>query len=449
MAEYNHSVVLEDKLCMGCTNCIKKCPTDAIRVQNGKARIISTRCIDCGECINTCPYKAKVAQTDPFEMLADYRYTIALPAPTLYAQYDLNKFSRLQIVTALKRLGFDYVYEVARGAEIVTDASDRYMEEHPEGKPFISSACPAIVRLIQVKFPSLIPHLMPVKSPMEISAANARREFCERNPGVDPGDIGVFFISPCAAKMTSVKSPIELKKSNVDGVISIKSVYFKVLKQLSKLKEDCEDILQAGLKGVSWASIGGEATALKARNVLYVDGIHNVVKILDQLENDKLNDVDFIEGSACIGGCLGGPLTVENLYVAKTRNARLAESTPPVLRPLEPVEMENTGFEVLPKHTDVTTLDSDIHEAMRKLKEMNHICEQLPALDCGACGAPSCRALSEDIVMGRANITDCVFVLRERVRKLAQEMMVLEGMMPPVMARERKKEDQKNDSGEL
>ena len=140
MTEYYHSVVLEEALCKGCTNCIKKCPTDAIRVQFGKARIIKERCIDCGECVRTCPYKAKVAQTDPLEIMADYKYTIALPAPTLYLQYDVTKFGRDRIMTALKKIGFDYVYEVARGAEIVTEASNRYLEQHHEKRPMISSA---------------------------------------------------------------------------------------------------------------------------------------------------------------------------------------------------------------------------------------------------------------------------------------------------------------------
>lgn len=438
MAEYYHSVVLDEKLCMGCTNCIKRCPTEAIRVHDGKARILNEKCIDCGECVRTCPYHAKVAQTDPLDLLANYKYTVALPAPTLYMQYDL-KFTRKHIVAALKMLGFDYIYEVARGAEIVTAVTDRYMEEHPDDLPLISSACPAVVRLLQVRFPSLLPRLLPVKSPMEISAMNARREFCEANPGVKPGEVGVFFISPCAAKMTGVRNPIELKESNVNGVFSIKSVYFKLLKQMAKLKEP-EEILQAGYQGVRWASVGGEAMALKTQNVLSVDGIQNVVRIFEQLEDDKLDDVDFIEACACTGGCLGGPLTVENLYVARNRQRRHREMTPAVLEPVGEDEMQHCMFETYPQYLDVTTLDADRTEAMKKLRRMNEICEELPKLDCGACGAPSCRALSEDIVREKANLTDCVFVLRQKVRDLAREMMILEGLMPSGSQNEKENE---------
>ena len=429
MSDYFHSVVLEEELCKGCTNCIKKCPTDAIRVQSGKARIMKERCIDCGECVRTCPYKAKVAVTDPLEKMADFKYTIALPAPTLYLQYDISKFGRDKIMTALKMIGFDYVYEVARGAEIVTKASNIYLDKSKEKRPMISSACPAIVRLIQIRFPSLIPQIMPIKSPMEVSADNARREFCEKNPGVAPEEIGVFFISPCAAKMTSVRNPIEVGRSAVNGVFSIKSLYFKLLKQMGKIKEPL-NILQAGVR---WATIGGEAKGIESENILYVDGVQNVIKILEQLENDKLTDVDFIEAAACPGGCLGGPLTVENMYVARTRNFRFKSMLPTLLKDVTETELENTGFERSPEHIDVATLDEDITKAMQKLKDMDDLYQMLPALDCGACGAPTCRALSEDIVRGKAKLTDCVFVLKDRVRNLAKEMMELEGLLPPTL----------------
>ena len=103
---YSHSVLLDEKLCKGCTNCIKKCPMEAIRVQRGKARILNDKCIDCGECIRTCPYKAKVAHTDSWELLAEYKYTIALPAPSLYMQFDLNKYSRKHIISNIKIISY-------------------------------------------------------------------------------------------------------------------------------------------------------------------------------------------------------------------------------------------------------------------------------------------------------------------------------------------------------
>lgn len=424
---YSHSVLLDEKLCKGCTNCIKKCPTEAIRVQNGKARILNDKCIDCGECIRTCPYKAKVAHTDSWDQLAEYKYTIALPAPSLYMQFDMNLYTRKHIIAALKALGFDYIYEVARGAEIVTHQSNEYLYAHLGEFPLISSACPAVVRLIQIRYPNLIPNLIPIKSPMEIAAQNARREFCAMNH-VPPEEVGVFFLSPCAAKMTSTKAPLDVAHSNVNGVIPIKMVYFKLLKQLAKMRAENVDeiLLQAGKYGVRWASTGGEALAIDTKRVLYVDGIQNVVKILEDLEDDKIKDIDFIETSACTGGCTGGPLTVENLYVAKNRNRQQLEDTPALYRELEPEELKDTAWEKPLVHCNVSILDPDMTKAMEKLKKMNEIYEKLPALDCGACGSPSCRALAEDVVRGKARMTDCIFILRRKIKRLANEMMMFD-----------------------
>ncbi len=423
---YSHSVLLEEKLCKGCTNCIKKCPMEAIRVQRGKAKILNNRCIDCGECIRTCPYKAKVAHTDSWDLLAEYKYTIALPAPSLYMQYDMNTYSRKHIIAALKALGFDYVYEVARGAEIATIQSNKYLHEHKDELPLISTACPAVVRMIQLRYPNLIPHLLPIKSPMEIAAQNARREFCKIN-SVDPEEVGVFFISPCAAKMTSVRAPLEVEKSSVSGVIPIKMVYFKILKLLSKMKEQEVDeiMLQAGKFGVRWASTGGEALSIDSKRVLYVDGIQNVVKILDDLEDGRIKDIEFIEASACTGGCTGGPLTVENMYVAKNRSRQQLEDEPIAYKEIEDDELQNTSWEKQIEHCEISKLDTDMFKAMEKLNKMNEIYQQLPALDCGACGSPSCRALAEDVVRGKAKTTDCIFILRRKIRKLANEMMMV------------------------
>ena len=165
MTEYFHSVTLEEDKCRGCTNCIKHCPTEAIRVRNGKATIIKERCIDCGECIRVCPYHAKKAVTDPISVMNDYQFRIALPAPSLYGQFG-QEFSRERILHGLVELGFDWVFEVARAAEIVSDATRQILKSGNVKKPVISSACPAVVRLIQVRFPNLINNILKLESPM-------------------------------------------------------------------------------------------------------------------------------------------------------------------------------------------------------------------------------------------------------------------------------------------
>ena len=159
MDRFFHSVTLDKDKCLGCTNCIKRCPTEAIRVREGKAQIISERCIDCGECIRVCPHHAKKARYDHLSVLEGWKYKIAIPAPALFGQF--NNLDDIDIVlTGLKQMGFDDVYEVSRGAELVSDATRKLMADGRLPKPVISSACPAVVRLIRVRFPDLCDHVL-------------------------------------------------------------------------------------------------------------------------------------------------------------------------------------------------------------------------------------------------------------------------------------------------
>ena len=263
MKPYYHSVTLDETKCVGCTLCLKRCPTEAIRVYSGKAHIIDERCIDCGECIRVCAYHAKVATTDPLAAINRFRYRIALPAPALYGQFKTIGHVG-NITRALKQMGFDSVYDVARGADIISRAvHDRLLHSNCP-RPLISSSCPAVVRLIQTRFPELIENIVDLKSPMEIAAIEARREFCEAN-AVPPEDVGCFFITPCAAKMTAIRNPIGHETSAVSGAISIMEIYGLMSGLLRKPSdEELDDSFRSTALGVGWARTGGEATDRKS-----------------------------------------------------------------------------------------------------------------------------------------------------------------------------------------
>lgn len=409
--KFFHSVRLDEEKCKGCTNCIKRCPTGAIRVRRGKAYIISERCIDCGECIRICPHHAKYAEKYSFNEILDYKYRIALPAPTLYGQFN-NLDDTDYILTALKRLGFDDVFEVSKGAELVSEATRIAMEDKTRKKPIISSACPAVVRLIRVRFPNLIDNVLNLNAPMEEAARLARIRAAEETE-YNEDEIGVFFITPCTAKITAIKQPICNIQSHVNGVFSIKDIYPVLLQQMDKL-EKVEPLKESGIIGVSWASSGGESSALLNDKYLAADGIENVIKVLEELEDEKLNNLDFIELNACPGGCVGGPLTVENPYVAKARLQRLRKYMPVSCNHLETDSVPETMRWKKPlEQVSVMKLADNIADAMRKMNELNEIEKALPGLDCGICGAPSCRDLAEDIVREKGSIEDCVFFSRE------------------------------------
>ncbi len=421
MADFYHSVRLDREKCRGCTNCIKRCPTGAIRVRDGKAVIINERCIDCGECIRVCPHHAKYAEHEPLEKINEFKYKIALPAPSLYGQFN-NLDDVDYVLTALKEIGFDDVFEVSKGAELVSDATRKLFEQGQIKTPAISSACPAVVRLIRVNFPNLIDHVVPLNSPMEI-AAKLAREKAKAETGLDDSDIGVFFITPCPAKMTAIKAPICLGGSQVSGAIAIKEIYPVLLSRMNHLKE-VESMQSSGIIGVSWASSGGETNALLRDNCLAADGIENVMKLLNEIEDEKLENIDFIELNACTGGCVGGSLTYENPYVAKARMKRLRKYLPVSCNRLDTNNVPDDMYWSKPlEATNVMRLADSVPEAMRKMAEKQAILKRLPGLDCGTCGAPSCAALADDIVRGFATETDCVFRLRDQLSGEEREFL--------------------------
>ncbi len=321
---YFHAVRLDQERCTGCTNCIKHCPTEAIRVQSGKAYIIEERCVDCGVCIRVCPNHAKFAHTDSLSALENYTYNVALPAPALFGQFSELSDPK-QVLDALITLGFDAVFEVPRAADLISQAMRDFIKTAGAG-PWISASCPAVVRLIQVRFPELIPNLIPIESPMEVAGFLARA-LAQQETGLISEDIGVWFITPCPAKVTAIYQPEALHHSNVSGAIAISQIYGDLLRLLPE-QASSSSIWCASGYGLGWGRAGGETLAVGIANHLSVDGIEHLIPLLEELEMGRLRDIAFLECQACVGGCLGGALTVENPFIARVRLRKLAAKLP-------------------------------------------------------------------------------------------------------------------------
>lgn len=430
-----HSVTLDKERCIGCTDCIKRCPTEAIRVRHSKAEITDILCIDCGMCIRICTSNAKKALTNSIDTMNKFKYKVALPAPTLYTQFKRLRNPNV-VLTALKKMGFDEVFEVALAADAVTSYSKMLLKQNTIQKPVISSACPVIVKLIQMRFPSLIDNVLPVISPKEAMARYARQYLIKK--GIPSSDIGIFFISPCAAKVTDSREPETIVKSDVDGVLSISDIYLELIPIINKLEEKDIEILQMSTsEGIGWAASGGESSAAKVDNLVSVDGIENVIKILECVENNEL-DVEFIEGLACVNGCIGGPLTIENSFVASNRMNKIKKYVVEKgqtrdINIIDPkIKLE---WDIPLEIKETKKLDNDMGRALDMMEEIEVIYETLPHIDCGSCGAPTCKAFAEDVVRGEAYLEDCIFMLREKVRKMAEEMLLLNQKLPPSIDR--------------
>ena len=435
MSKFFHSVTLDESKCKGCINCIKRCPTEAIRVQNKKAKIIKERCIDCGECIRICPHHAKKPIYDHLDdVLSKYEYTVALPAPSLYSQF--NNLNDIDIIlNALKLMGFDDVFEVAAAAEIVSDATRRYLQREDIIKPVLSSACPAVTRLIRVRFPGLVKNVLPFNSPAEVAARMAKKK-ARKKTGLPIEKIGAIFISPCAAKMTAAKMPLGIKKSEISGVVAISEVYPRILKYMKRI-DTPEEISSSGKIGVSWASSSGEASALLRENYLAADGIENVIRVLEDLEDEKLGHLDFIELNACSAGCVGGVSTVENPYIAKTKLKMLRKYLPVSVNHVEKIP-NDVNWDSKLQYEPVMNLDSDVAKALEKMNLMEKIERSLPGLDCGSCGAPSCKALAEDVVRGFASMDDCIFKFKENISSIIDGLGEIKQHIPDSFTIEKK-----------
>ena len=408
MTRYEHSVYLDEKKCSGCTACLKHCPTEAIRIREGHASIDPDRCIDCGECIRVCPHNAKKAVCEKLSAMDKFKWKIALPAPSLYGQFD-NLEDVDYVLDGLLKIGFDDVFEVSAAAELVSAYTRLYLKTEGVKKPAISSACPVVIRLIGLRFPSLTDNIIHMLPPMEIAAMLARKKAKREHPELADEEIGVCFISPCPAKVSYVKNGFAGYKSQVDTVVSINDIYFQLIAKMQP-KADIKSLSNSGMIGIGWASTGGEATAIFNESYLAADGIENVIRVLDQVENGNIPPLEFIELNACSGGCVGGVMTMQNPFIAKARLQTLRRYLPVSQNFLSKEESyipESYIFNEIPTYHPISRLSDSMAESMRMMADIQKLRDTLPGIDCGACGAPNCRAFAEDTVRNKSCGAKC------------------------------------------
>ena len=286
----------------------------------------------------------------------------------------------------------------------------------------ISPACPAVARLISLRFPSLEENVLRLLPPIEVAAKLARKRALEQHPELRPEEIGICFISPCPAKASYVKNGFGDYKSQVDVVIPISDVYFQLINAMNR-DDTLGDLSASGRIGVGWATSGGEASALFNDSYLAADGIENVIHVLDQIENGNIAQMEFVELNACPGGCVGGVLTVQNPFIARAR-LHILRRYMPVSRNSLPADEQyipaDYFFEEMPEYQPISQLSDSIAQSMRMMAEIQTLRSQLPGVDCAACGAPTCRAFAEDVVRGNSTMDGCLLCRVQPKKEVAE-----------------------------
>jgi len=415
--QFFHALKILEDVCIGCSHCVRVCPTEALRIRDGKSHLYPDRCVDCGECYRVCPVSAIINYHDDFDKIFKYKHRIALIPSIVLGQFK-DGIEPEHVFAVLKGLGFTDVCEGEEGARLLTELVNERVADRTVEHPVISSFCPAVVRLIQVNFPGLTPNIMPIKAPLDFSAMYIRQKY--RDMGIDDSDVGIFYITPCAAKIVAIVSPVAVDNSGINGFINLDFIYNKVMKVIKSTGgvKNIPPDRKSNLNGAQtlWALTGGEAASIKGRS-LSIDGMKNVIDFLEKLENDEIENVDFLELRMCDQSCAGGILAPANRFLVVERMQKRARN----------VDVNLLNFDIDSYHEMLkgnafteeirprTSLryDVDVSKAIAKMEKVRRLMCFLPGIDCSVCGAPTCQAHAEDVVQGRSVITNCIFLQKK------------------------------------
>lgn len=431
--DFHHALKFKFDLCIGCAHCTGVCPTSAIHVENGHPQLDPNRCIDCGRCYLACPVNAIYIEQDDFQTIYDYKCPVLLLPAIFSAQFE-DKIRQRTLLSAIYHLGFKYVYEVEKSVDFMKLQMRKAVDENNGYKPIISTFCPAIVRLIQVKFPVLVSNLYLSKPPLDLTALYIHKSLSDS--GIPPEDIGIFYAAPCAAKIAAIKSPVGEQKSPINGVINMNYLYNKVLRVIKqgeyKMCDEDAKFHRLSKDSVNFPLTGGEISLLKSGRNLAIDEVHNVSAFLEKLEDEDIQDIDFLELRACDESCAGGILCAGNRFLMVERQRKRMQKCSEEVDNEDNDLLNYEGFlsenhkvgNVEPRSMD--KMDDNMAVAMQKMKKAFEINQNLPQVDCRICGYQSCKALSEAVVNGKAEVTQCVFV--QRVLEQSDKMSAPEAL---------------------
>ena len=414
MADY---LEFRNAKCKDCYKCLRECPVKAIEVKNHQARIIESRCILCGRCTLICPQNAKIVHSSLSEVkqiLDSGAKVIASVAPSFLSSFGLKDFNVFRI--ALAKLGFFDAEETAYGAELVTQKYKTLLESK-QFKNFITSACPAVCRLIQTYYPKALQYLAPVDSPMIVHAKMIRQQ----HP-----DAKVIFIGPCIAKKREA-----IESGIIDGVLTFDDMQ-ELFAEKNIVLDEIIDISFENKRAtaclskaypISHGVLKSFPELPKGYDYMAVDGPDRCVDALQNIEN--LENV-FLEMNICKDGCVNGPCSLSvNIKGGSIKaTSDVLKYYKNDIRTLAPHQYEEHNIDLDKSYPRIR--NNSIPPPEREIKcILAKIGKHKPEdeLNCSACGYDTCRDKAWAVYNGYTDAEICLPYMRERAESLSYEII--------------------------
>lgn len=402
-------LTLKKSNCKNCYKCIRHCPVKAIRFSGNQAHIIGNECILCGQCFVVCPQNAKeiVDETEKVKVLLQGGEPVIVSlAPSFIANYEGIGINGMR--KALKKLGFYDVEETAVGASIVKTEYERMLQED-DRDVIISSCCHSINLLIQKHYPAVLGYLADVVSPMQAHCKDIKQRFPNAK---------TVFIGPCVAK----KDEAEVYAGIVDAVLTFEQLTEWLKAQNIELEPDLDNELcsRARLFPTTGGILKTMAQNAPGYTYLALDGVENCIAALKDIENGKIHKC-FIEMSACVGSCVGGPV-MEKYHNASTVKDYIAVNDYAGERDFEVAQPKaaqlKKGFEVIDRQSQMPS-EIEIANVLRQMGKFKPSQE----LNCGSCGYNTCREKAIAVCQGKAEISMCLPFLKDRAESFSDTIV--------------------------
>lgn len=397
---------LKKSNCKNCYKCIRHCPVKSIRFSGNQAHIIGDECILCGQCFVVCPQNAKeiVDDTEKVKVLLQGSPVVVSLAPSFAANYDGVGIT--EMTAALKQLGFLTAEETAIGATMVKTEYEHMLDEGRN--VLISSCCHSVNLLIQKYFPNVLPYLADVMSPMQAHCLDLKKRYPSAK---------TVFVGPCVSK----KDEADKYKGIVDAVLTFEELSAWLKAENIELKKipDSEEKSRARF----FPTTGGILKTMACSNPKYtymaIDGVENCIAALREIESGNIKNC-FIEMSACIGSCVGGPVMEKHHhspvhdYTAIAKFAGKLDFD--VEQPLA-AEIKKT-FGIINRNTQLPS-ETEISSILRQMGKVKAADE----LNCGSCGYNTCREKAIAIYQGKAEVSMCLPFLKDKAESFSDNIV--------------------------